>query len=72
MLTRKRGITKIQLPPSMLKVGPSRDCRDDWVVLIIKGIVPAVSNIQLAKYLDPTTEARKSYVDEKIKDLSPM
>ena len=72
MLTRKFGITKIQLPPSMIKVGPSRDCRDDWVVLIIKGIVPADNNRQLGKYLDPTTTARKSYVNEKVKELSPM
>ena len=72
MLTRKLGITKIQLPPSMIKVGPSRDCHDDWVVMIVKGIAPADRNSQFGKYLDPATTARKSYVDEKVKELSPM
>jgi hypothetical protein len=72
MLTRKLGINKIQLPPSMVKVGPSRECNDEWAVMIVKAIAPGYYKIQLGKYLDPVGVPNKSYVKEPVKEQSPM
>jgi hypothetical protein len=74
MLTRKVGIDKIQLPPSMIKVGPSRRCTDTdhWVTMIVKKTVPSVSNAHLGKYLDPILNPRPSFLKENFKPLSEM
>jgi hypothetical protein len=72
MLTRKLGIDKIQLPPSMIKVGPSRKCKEDWAVMIVKAIAPGYYKLQLGKYLDPELFANKSFVKESVKEQSPM
>ena len=49
MLMRKPGISKIQLPPSMLKVAPSRRCADDWVCLVVKRVMPSATNALLPR-----------------------
>ncbi|KAL9188528.1 hypothetical protein ACHAXT_006906 [Thalassiosira profunda] len=50
MLLEKRGITKIQLPTSMMKVGPSSQSRDDWAVLTMTsiGVFPSATNVTIA------------------------
>ena len=51
MLMRKPGIKKIQLPPSMVKVGPSRCCDDDWVCLVVKNVFPSTVNTLVSRAL---------------------
>ena len=41
MLLKKKGIDKIQLPQSMIKVGPSQTCKDPWAAVIIKNVFPS-------------------------------
>jgi hypothetical protein len=55
MLVVKKGITKIQLPASMKKVGPSelRDGNNQKkVYFLIKGIFPSKNNLHVAKRLN--------------------
>lgn len=50
VLMEKRGITKIQLPTSMMKVGPSAISRDAWAVLTMtSNIFPMSTNVTIAK-----------------------
>ena len=72
MLLAKDGITKIQLPPSMVKVGPSTTSKEDWVAIIMKNVYPSLNNIQLGKYLDPDDDACNSWKVSKQKELSDM
>jgi hypothetical protein len=51
MLMRKAGIDKIQLPPSMVKVAPSRRCNDDWVCLVVKNVFPSTVNNLVSRAL---------------------
>jgi ribosomal protein L24 len=54
MLVERRGITKIQLPPSMLKVGRSQSpTAPDIAVMIVKGIFPGETTLQVGKVLNP-------------------
>ena len=78
MLVRKPGISTIQLPPSMVKVGPSRhvdiDVSDgDWVSLIIKNEHPSSNNTLRAKVLKGeslSTSQRKELAENlKMKDM---
>jgi hypothetical protein len=46
---RKPGITKIQLPKSMIKVGPSNSNDADWVCLVVKNVFPSAGNALIAK-----------------------
>ncbi len=52
MLTPKLGIQKIQIPPSMIKVGPSRKCQDPWAVMVVKTVAPSRYNRDLGKYFE--------------------
>jgi hypothetical protein len=73
MLMRKAGIQKIQLPPSMRKVGPSRKNKSDWVVMIAKGLFPSTSNVNIGKYLDPESpDPCSSFLQRPAKPLSKM
>ena len=78
VLVRKPGISKIQLPPSMVKVAPSTDNEDgegnEWVSLIIKSEFPSSTNRVMGKLLlgaEPLSESDKKKLDEK-RELSPM
>lgn len=54
MLVERRGITNIQLPPSMLKVGPSRSPNaSDTAIMIVKGIFPGETTLQVGRVLNP-------------------
>lgn len=69
MLMRKQGISKIQLPPSMVKVGASLRSSGgtgDDVSLIIKQQFPSANNILIDKVLrgeELSTSARKQLED---------
>lgn len=55
MLVEKTGITKIQLPQSMLKVGPSvKDNAGDEACFLItsNGVFPSTTHLHMAKLLD--------------------
>lgn len=41
MLLKKKGIDKIQLSHSMIKVNPSQTCEDPWAAVIIKNVFPS-------------------------------
>lgn len=72
MLLKKSGIRRIQIPPSMIKVPPSRICNEDYVALIIKNVFPSEENKQLGRFLDPEVDARKSWASDYKKPLSEM
>lgn len=74
MLLKKRGITCIQLPSSMIKVPPSKTCIDNWAAVVIKNEFPSDENRQKGRFLDPdVASANKSWMDgERRKKLSPM
>lgn len=67
VLEVKPGINKIQLPPSMMKVGPSI-CSCDNATLLINAQFPNSSHLQIAKILSGQNSA-KSF---RPKGLSPM
>eukprot|EP00854_Cymbomonas_tetramitiformis_P021506 gene21506-25865_t len=74
ILCRKRGIEKIQLPPSMHKVGPSliAGSEADWACLLITQVHPTTINTQMGKWVsgvDPPksfTQNRFSLMIEKL------
>eukprot|EP00928_Gymnodinium_smaydae_P024264 TRINITY_DN19684_c0_g1_i1.p1 TRINITY_DN19684_c0_g1~~TRINITY_DN19684_c0_g1_i1.p1 ORF type:complete len:344 (-),score=42.48 TRINITY_DN19684_c0_g1_i1:310-1341(-) len=70
VLTRKRGIFGIQLPPSMRKVGPSvrRQSEERKVYMLVVRDYPSQNNLQISKWLNGGT-TRKSFEQ---KPLSPM
>jgi hypothetical protein len=72
MLLKKQGISRIQLPKSMIKAPPSRTCDDDCLTLIIKNCFPSDENKQLGRFLNPEAEPQKSWVKKKKKPLSDM
>lgn len=49
MLCEKPGISSMQLPPSMKKVGPSEEASNDKAYLLINGVFPCRTNVYLAK-----------------------
>eukprot|EP00934_Nitzschia_sp_Nitz4_P008980 Nitzschia sp. Nitz4//scaffold316_size20630//3027//5458//NITZ4_008655-RA/size20630-snap-gene-0.1-mRNA-1//1//CDS//3329547511//8970//frame0 len=74
MLMKKRGIDKIQLPPSMMKVGPSRTNKGEtWGVMVAKDTFPSSSNCYLGRHLDPLEkDPPKSYKERPGNPLSTM
>mmetsp|Transcript_85388 Transcript_85388/g.150959 ORF Transcript_85388/g.150959 Transcript_85388/m.150959 type:complete len:641 (+) Transcript_85388:52-1974(+) len=52
VLTKKQGISKIQLPPSMRKVGPSDRNSAQWVYMLVTRDFPSTSNLQIAKWIN--------------------
>ena len=73
MLTRKDGITNIQLPSSMRKVPPLEETDENWIAVIIKDVFPGETNVQLGRYLDPNLDdACASWKKEQKKELSDM
>ena len=74
MLLKKRGITSIQLPTSMIKAPPSEICSENGVTFIIKNEFPSEENKQMGRFLDPDAiQANKSWMTkEHRKPLSPM
>ncbi len=36
LLTVKQGIKRIQIPESMIKVQPSKSCKDEWATIVFK------------------------------------
>ena len=72
MLFVKKGIKKIQIPPSMRKVDPSRYNTDTWVVVVAKGTFPTNENHNFGKYLDPDYKPCESFLNGRQKELSDM
>ena len=73
MLLKKRGISHIQLPKSMMKAPPSATCTDTWAAVVIKNVFPSEENKNLGRYLDPNESATKSWKKgDRRKQLSPM
>eukprot|EP00931_Biecheleriopsis_adriatica_P007729 TRINITY_DN108996_c0_g1_i1.p1 TRINITY_DN108996_c0_g1~~TRINITY_DN108996_c0_g1_i1.p1 ORF type:complete len:654 (-),score=107.88 TRINITY_DN108996_c0_g1_i1:6-1967(-) len=61
VLSKKRGISKIQLPPSMRKVGPS--LKNDssslpWVWVLITQDFPSSNNLQICKWIQGGTPCK--------------
>ena len=74
MLLKKRGISHIQLPKSMMKAPPSATCSETWVAVVIKNVFPSEESKNLGRDLDPDKPAAtKSWKKgERRKPLSPM
>lgn len=72
MLLVKDGISKIQLPQSMIKAPPSNTSDETWVAIIMKNVFPCEKNIQLGRYLHPDDDACNSWKKQKHKELSEM
>ena len=74
MLLKKRGITSIQLPTSMIKAPPSEICSENGVTFIIKNEFPSEENKQMGRFLDPDAiQANKSWLTKEYrKPLSSM
>lgn len=71
MLCKKQGISKIQLPPSMRKVGPSLDraaSAEQWVWMLVTQDFPSTNNLQVAKFLKGGTPC-KSYKQVKFSKM---
>ncbi len=73
MLLKKRGISCIQLPSSMIKVPPSETCTESFAIVVIKNSFPSEENIQMGRFLDSDAAPNKSWmVNERRKPLSKM
>eukprot|EP00934_Nitzschia_sp_Nitz4_P008830 Nitzschia sp. Nitz4//scaffold63_size106090//64408//66450//NITZ4_004396-RA/size106090-processed-gene-0.146-mRNA-1//-1//CDS//3329555993//8820//frame0 len=74
MLVKKRGITRIQLPPSMIKVGASRINQSaSWAVMIAKNVFPSISIETFGRFLDPDEkDPSEGQLRSIKKDLSEM
>ena len=70
MLLKKRGITHIQLPPSMIKAPKSKIWKDNRAAVVIKGIFPSEENTQLGRHMDKDCTAAPSWI--KKKDRKPL
>lgn len=68
VLTRKEDISRIQLPPSMLKVGAAADSKDDWAWLLVMRDYPSKTSLQVAKWM----RGEKIRKDFRSTPLSPM
>ena len=66
MLTRKQGIAKIQLTPSMHKVPASRCAVDDFAVMIVVQQDPSDSSRHMAKFASGETPC-KSFAQPRFK-----
>ena len=75
MLVEKYGITKIQLPPSMMKVGPSQSCTVlETIVLLVKSIFPSKTTAQVSHVLNLNwaEPSLKSFQPDQTLKLSTM
>ena len=73
MLLKKREISHIQLPSSMIKAPYSETSNENYAAIIIKNKFPSDENKQFGRFLDPDlTDARKSWKNEVKKPLSKM
>ncbi|KAL7546948.1 hypothetical protein ACHAWF_010266 [Thalassiosira exigua] len=72
MLLKKRGITRIQLPKSMMKALPSDTCDENWAAIVVKNAFPSEENKSLGRFLDPEEDAAPSWKEQKKKALSKM
>ena len=73
MLMRKRGISGIELQPSMLKVGPSlKNSQSDDVILIINkaGRSPSKQNEYIGRLIDPHLTPPPKTFDKELKPLN--
>jgi len=72
VLVAKQGITKMQLPGSMKKVGKSTKNSDDaGVVMLARAFFPSTMNYNLGRFLDPqAVDPPASFEDDFIKPLS--
>jgi len=74
MLMRKQGITKIQLPPSMLKKGgPTCTAAvaggEDWVSLVVSEMFPSRMNTMLGKLIGCSEEGGGGGDDEEVREV---
>lgn len=73
MLLVKSGIERIQIPESMIKVGPSKTSSNNWATAIIKKLyAPSAHNKLLGRLLDPNQDPPNSFKVEYQKSLSDM
>jgi hypothetical protein len=73
MLLKQQGISRIQLPESMIKAPCSETCNANYAAVIVKNEFPSALNIQIGRFLDPDAkDARQSWKDEAKKPLSKM
>ena len=73
MLLKKRGITCIQIPRSMIKVPPSKTCSESWAAVVIKNVFPSEENRQMGRLLDPDANPPiKSWIEKKREPMSKM
>ncbi len=73
MLLVKSGIERIQIPESMIKVGPNKTSSSDWVTVIIKKLyAPSAHNKLLGRLLDHYQDPPNSFKVEYQKSLSDM
>lgn len=72
MLLSKPGITRIQIPSSMLKAPASNTCNDSWLAVVVKNLFPSEENSQMGRFLDPDADAAKSWLEKDRKPLSKM
>ena len=63
LLMKKVSAEKIELPPSMLKVSPSKCCIEDWVVVVVSDVFPSRKNRDIGKFHDPNEK------DPRVSDL---
>eukprot|EP00930_Biecheleria_cincta_P097084 TRINITY_DN88813_c0_g1_i1.p1 TRINITY_DN88813_c0_g1~~TRINITY_DN88813_c0_g1_i1.p1 ORF type:complete len:672 (+),score=86.51 TRINITY_DN88813_c0_g1_i1:156-2018(+) len=69
VLSKKRGISKIQLSPSMRKVGPSLNNDDQWVWMLVTRSFPSKSNLQIGKWVNVGKTPCKSFKPEKLSSM---
>jgi hypothetical protein len=73
VLTVKQGINRIQIPESMIKVGPSKSCQDEYALVVFKKLsAPSQDNKYFGRFLDPAEEPPASFLRKSHKDLSDM
>ena len=53
LLMKKMSAKTIELPPSMVKVSPSKCCNEDWVVVVVSDVFPSKKNRDVGKFHDP-------------------
>lgn len=58
MLLKKRGISCIQLPSSMIKAPASKTCTESWVAVVITNSFPSEGNMQMGRFWIPTQPSR--------------
>ena len=74
MLLKKRGISCIQLPHSMIKAPPSETCTESFAIVVVKTSFLSEENNQMGRFLDPdAVNANNSWmVNDRRKPLSKM